>query len=276
MESPLTTDLIADTSYCQLGMRLSAAALDVMIYNPMEDNSMVVRKFPLAADSSGQSLRECFEAIVYDNPLLLGNFQKIFFEVETPEFLVVPSDIDSEEAQKAVFKAAHPSAGEDVTILSNHIEGVGASVLFALPDKLLNFVRRTFDGVRILHNLAPLMIYFRRQLRHAGAIKTLVNVRESSAEVIVMSHNRLLLANRFSFSTVDDLTYYVLAATEQLDVTGHEIYTAGNRQLRTSLTESLRRFRSPVMPLIFPSAIYRAGKVSLSTPFDLVILPLCE
>jgi hypothetical protein len=50
----------------------------------------------------------------------------------------------------------------------------------------------------------------------------------------------------------------------------------GDVALREQIMPELRRFVNYVMPVIFPSTMFRAGKEALNAPFELILLPLCE
>jgi hypothetical protein len=46
--------------------------------------------------------------------------------------------------------------------------------------------------------------------------------------------------------------------------------------LREAIMPELRRYINYVMPVIFPSAMFRAGREAMNAPFELIVLPLCE
>jgi hypothetical protein len=55
-----------------------------------------------------------------------------------------------------------------------------------------------------------------------------------------------------------------------------EIILAGDPASRAALSPLLRRYVRYVMPAIFPSTMFRAGRAALRTPFELVVAPLVE
>lgn len=273
-DTPLNKDLLADTSFCQLGLRLGADALDAMIYNPLEENSLIVRNFPIGA--SGESRLKDIENIIYDNPLLLNDYSKVNIIVETPDFIIVPDSISSEDTLRSLVEAAHPDLPEDAPLIVNPLDNFGAKITTALSLQESNFIGRTFYNARIANAFVPLIRYFASQLNEGGTIRTFINVRPDSADIVVLSHNRLYLANRFRYRDAADLQYYALAATDPSLWQCDGICITGSRLLRDELIRGLRQFRQQVTPLIFPSAMYSAGRASLNAPFDLIILPLCE
>lgn len=273
-DTPLNKDLIADTSFCQLGLRLGATALDAMIYNPMEENSLIVRSFPIAP--AGEGRLKDIENIIYDNPLLLNEFSKVNIIVETPDFIIAPEASGSEDTLRILLETARPDIAENAPIIVNQFGEFGAVIATAMSQQEHNFLSRTFFNARIANSFVPLIRYFATQLSEGSTTRAFVNVRPESADIVVMSRSRLYLVNRFRYRDAADLQYYVMAATDPALRQCDSICITGSRQLRDELIRSLRQFRRQVIPLIFPSAMYSAGRASLNAPFDLIILPLCE
>ena len=72
-----------------------------------------------------------------------------------------------------------------------------------------------------------------------------------------------------------DAVYYILASREALRLPDtDEILIAGDRMLRAEITPVLRRYVRYVMPAIFPSVMFRAGKASLSAPLEMILAPI--
>ena len=67
------------------------------------------------------------------------------------------------------------------------------------------------------------------------------------------------------------------SASQSATADSAAIYLGGNGPLREELAGKLRRFVTSVMPLVFPSEAFRTGgREAMESPFELVILPLCE
>jgi len=77
----LRKDLIADTSICNLLMRVGRERFDVAIYSVVSDNSFIYRSFPLV--SATRQPMGMLEDAIYDNPLLLADFRRAYCIVES-------------------------------------------------------------------------------------------------------------------------------------------------------------------------------------------------
>ena len=58
--------------------------------------------------------------------------------------------------------------------------------------------------------------------------------------------------------------------------TNDELFITGSTTTRETITPILRKHLSFVMPVIFPSEMFKAGKEAMKAPFDLIVIPLCE
>lgn len=271
--TPLTLDSVTNPSLLSLCLRIGPARLDVMLYNPYEDHSLIYRSVVFADDPRLRSMTsvKAFESYVYDNPLLLcGEFSAVDIIVDTPSVALFPAVIDD---PLPLMPATLPGVAVDdrAVVIPCPLLEVN---LVALPDEqLLNFIRRTFPGARLSHPVIPLLTYAKSKLQGAGR-KAFVNLHSDSFELVVLSSTRLYIATRLDYATIDDATFYILSALSQANCDADEIFITGDNSDRTALTDSLRRFHPYVMPLIFPSQMHRAGAPSGIIPFDLLILPL--
>lgn len=268
----LTKDLVAQPQLWRLGLRVSRQAVDVVINTPLEDHALIYRHFVLAP---GMEPLAAFEDLIYDNPLLLADFGKVDVLIDTPRFTLVPSEISSEEARAEIVQSIWPDP--ELAPLAQELP-TGETLLMAVPSGLLSFVRRTFPEGRIHHSIGVLASYFSGCSQHGTGSKLYCRLRPGAVDMIGMTHGRLALATTAEAPTVDDMAYFILAAAQTygLNLDADEICLCGNPELREQVTPMLRQIAHYVMPVIFPSEIFKAGKDALLAPFELMILPLCE
>ncbi len=270
----LDKELISNPRLWRLALRIDSKNLHVVLFCSVEDNSLIYREIPL--DVTASSLQKATEEAIYDNPLLLSDFARVDCVVETNKFTLIPSEIDDADLKERIFKETFPSF--DGTIIENNLNELKTNILMGIDEDLVNFLRRTFNNPAILHHLTPLCTYFHRKSRLGNSGKMYAYLKKDSLDIITFGKDSLLLANTFSFSQPVDAIYYILACREMLhlDAGSDELLIAGDNTLREAITPTLREYLAYVMPVIFPSAMFKAGKESLNAPFDLIVLPLCE
>lgn len=275
MESTrLDKDLIADPCRWRLAMQFGPGAIDVVAYSPMEDNSLLHRRILL--DTAASSPLKALEGAVYDNPLLLSDFGHIHCLVDSPEVMVAPREAAGLDADRLVTLMAAAVPGFDGVAMANDLPAANAAIVMGLNRDTWGFLTRTFFNADIQHHLTPLCRYFLNVSRRANSPRVYANLRTHSLDVVAVDRDRLLMANTFRFDATDDAAYYILASRRQLGLDSAEMFLTGDASVRELVAPVLRRFISAVMPVIFPSAMFRAGKDALGAPFELIVLPLCE
>lgn len=270
--------MIESTQFYRLDMRISDSLLDVVIFSKREDNSLIYESFELSCDEKGSTLKS-LEETIYDNPLLLREFEQTNIVIETGRFAVVPDFVAGEYSLlEKVFVATNGEIAENIEITTDEIKSVGCAVAMAVDKNILGFLRRAFNNPSICHNLSPLIKYFSDRRRHGNTTGMFINIRNTSLDAVIFKNNTLRLANTIKFRAVSDAVYHILSLRKALEIDddSDEILVSGERETRIKVINSLREFIPYVMPVIFPSAIFRAGRASLNAPFDLIVLSLCE
>lgn len=271
----LTKDMIATPGVWRLALRIEQEALHVVLYSTVEDNSLIYRVIPLDKAIPSQ-LRRVEEAI-YNNPLLLSDFTRVYCVVATDCYLVTPAEMagDADDCE-ALLKTAFPDFNGD--IISNSLGATNATLLMGLDRELAAFLNRTFVSPRVCHPLSPLSRYFIGTAGRGNNARMYAHLRGGSIDIIAADKGALLLANTFRFNTMSDAAYYVMACRRQLGMsdTDDELYIAGDPTGREQLATPLRQYLARVLPAIFPSSMYMAGGQAMCAPYDLIVLPLCD
>ncbi len=272
VSTPLTKELVGNPTYCRLDIRIGTRSLDVMVYNPLEDNSLLLRHVELSSDSA-EGLKQ-IETFIYDNPLLLSEFKVVTALVESRKFLVVPTALSESCDSIKLLQEADSDTDARAVVIEDNLDEFEARILTPVEASIINFLRRTFPNIRLHNTLYPFTRYCHANLTKGNTSKAFVDIREKSLDIVVMNSNALELVNRFEYREISDAVFYILKCTENEEIA--EILIGGNREQRDLLMPELRKFRPYVMPMIFPSAMFKAGAESMKAPFDLIILPLCE
>lgn len=270
--APLTKDLVNNPGYCRLDIRIGVATLDVMIYNPLEDNSLLLRRTELSSDRA-EALKQ-IETFIYDNPLLLSDFKVVTALMESKSFMTVPAQIAESCDHLKLMREADSDTDARAVVIEDSLDAFDARMLTPLDAPTANFLRRTFPNIRLHNAIYPFTRYCHANLTKGNTAKAFINIREKSLDIVVMSSNTLNLINRFEYRDINDAAFYILNCTDDEEIS--EILIGGDREQRDALMPLLRKFRPYVMPMIFPSAMFKAGAESMKAPFDLIILPLCE
>lgn len=270
----LDKDMIREPQMWQLVMEIDSTALHVMAFSMIENHSLISADLPL---DKGQTPLKAFQEAVYDNPLLLADVSRVTILLPSRRFMLMPDMLlDSAESLSAFRRAFPPGSAESrEEILVEEMPGMNCGMLTAIPADMLGFMRRTFNNPRISHPLTPLALYFKAKHPTRPRGKMLVNLRPDRCDVVILGDDAPLVLNSFQIHDPMDAVYYIMACREGIGLNPtDEIILAGDPTMRQRVSPVLRRFVRYVMPAIFPSVMFRAGKASLRTPFEMVVAPL--
>ncbi|MDE6118199.1 MAG: DUF3822 family protein, partial [Duncaniella sp.] len=271
----LDKDRITNPGMWNLLLRIGPRDLHMAAYSIVEENSLIYRRFQL--DSDPDKFLHSLEEIIYDNPIFLNDFRRIYCVVQTHALLVIPSAYSSEDDREAIFKAANPEF--EGQIMSEKTGTRNATIMAGVENHLMGFIRRTFHNAVVCSHLSSLTRFFSAKAGKGNNMKMLANLRESSVDVIIMQGGTLMQANTFSFSDPMDAVYYLLACRHRIGLDPHndELLLAGDSSIREKVITVLRNYLARVMPAIFPPQMFKSGKDAMLVPFDLIVTPLlCE
>jgi hypothetical protein len=270
----LDKDMIKEPQMWQLVLELGSNALSVMVFSPIEHHSLISMELPL---NGGIAPLKAFQEVVYDNPLLLSDFKRVTVLLRQERFMLVPDMLTNAELVQRTFRAAFPAPESPSEIIVDELPGMKARMLTEVPSELLGFLRRTFNNPRICHSLTPLALYFKGKHPNRSRGKMMVNLRGEQLDVVILGDDAPLVINSYPVHSPMDAVYFVMACREGVGLSAmDEIILAGDSESRAAVTPLLRRFVRYVMPAIFPSTMFRAGRAALRTPFELVVAPLVE
>ena len=257
----------------QLLMEANSRELEAVVLSPYEEQHLTHKVISL--DSETSSPLKCLEDAVYANDFLLTDYRHTMMLYDCGHALPLPL-CDDDSMLAALYREAYPGdGGSPSTMLISRLPEQNVALCSEIPTDIHRFLTRTFPGIAVEHPLVPLCRYFRARYALRPRGKTLVNLRGKRLDIITLGAAAPLTVASYHVEAVMDALYYILAAREALQLPDtDEIMVAGDRHLRAEITPLLRRYVRYVMPAIYPSAMIRAGKVSLSAPFGLIVAPL--
>ena len=256
---------------------LEGGCLTVAATSTVGEEAMLCRHIALSA---GVPPLRALEDAVYDNPMLLADFDRTTILLRTQRYTLIPREV-ADDADAAADAAAlmWTDPADDTRLLVNPVSATGAAVLSAMPTDVAAFLGRTFADAQLLHVMAPTLGFFAAKAPRSGNSAKLFAVVSGDGIDIAAFDGDARLAGAASYACTDaaDMAYYAAAAAQVCGIAGPQLhfYVAGDPAARDRLMVELRRFAPVVMPWILPSGMLADG-AGMPVPFSLLILPLCE
>ncbi len=272
MTAALTPEIIDNPNLWRLYLEVTDRALEVVAYSTYHDQSLIHRRMPF--DPAAKSAEHALGSLIYDNELLLAEFDRVCILIDTPRYMVVPSEITDDTAQQM----ATALWGHDITVLTDTLPVQGVKLIMAADRATASFLRRTYPTVTPHHPMSQLITYFYNTDRLNNASRMYLYMRDNRLDIIHFDSSTLKIANSFAITNADDMLYYTLlvAGHTGFDMRNDDVMVCGLSPHRDAFQTLLRKYAGYVMPVVFPSQMYHAGKAALESPFELIVMPLCE
>ena len=273
----LQTGMVDQPRHSRLSMMVTETGVDVVVASKVVDGSLIYRHIDF--DRGATSVIHAFEDAVYDNPLLLADFETVDVLIDTRRFLVIPAD-RADDAEEMLADLYPDTPFE--CLLSPTGAGDSAKteplIATAANPELLGFLRRTFHNANIAHRLSPLCAFFGAQRNQGNMGKLHLNLHNGRTDILAFVPGGLLMANTVDTPKTTDTAYYILAAAQSLgfDAANDRVIVSGDNDQREELLPILRRHVSFVMPHIFPSEALKSGRDAMAAPFELIVIPLIK
>lgn len=275
----ITVEAIENPRLWRLALMLDAGeALRAVASSTVDDSTLIQFSIPL--DPTVDPLKALEEA-VYSTPALLLDFSKVDVLVRTDAYTPLPSELP-EEACLASAELMQLLDSPEQKLITDKPGNATVKTAWALPGDIANFLARTFRNPCVQSHISPLLRYFSRKTLLGNTAKLYVHLSAGNhrgVDLLAFAPDGSLQAVTSHVCKTDtDAVYFILACAKAagLSPEADEILLCGDAAMRDSIMPVLRKYVNYVMPVIFPSAAFRAGREALKAPFPLIILPLCE
>lgn len=209
------------------------------------------RQGAVSVDASVSSTpAKILEEAVYNSPSLLSDYTRIDVVADTERFVLVPSELASDETavSKVIGLLWPDETDEPVTVDLC----CSAAFLSLFGKGLVGFVSRTFPSGALHHRLAMLTSYFMSRPAPVNHLKLYAHFEASSRiDIVVLDSRGPVMVNSFKCESIDDAVYYIMAAVKDsgFDALDDEMIVCGDFQSCTEATDVLRQYINSVMPL---------------------------
>lgn len=269
--SPLTPDMVSEPGLHRLVLSIGTDSLQALIVSRVNENSVLYRSIPLAADARSVT---ALEEAVYANPLLTADFHSVDIVIDNNRFFFMDARKaeDASEVNRRI-ELLWPAGQQTMELapLVNEVETDRTVLVTAVERALTAFVRRTWHRPVIRHRMAVLTRYhgLKNHLGNMGKIHAYV--MPDRLDLMIYGREGLYMANSFKINGTDDAAFYTLAAAKHFDFDNEtdRLLVEGVPAAREALIESLRRFVVTVLPQIRPSGLPAAAPPD--TPVSLLL-----
>lgn len=223
-----------------LSIQLRLDGFSFSVQAPSDGKVVFFRHFPFHLSSTTFLLRKIRE-ITAEEPALQLNYRTVTVSLASPVCTLIPAPF-FEAARPGLLLLHDTPATQTEEPLFGMMKNLDACFCFRAPARLVSYLRQTYQGCRIFHELMP-------QISHStetepGRKKLLLNLHPGYFHLFISEGGRARLLNTFSFSNYDDLLYFLLSAAQAEEV-GRErdtLLVSGNLEIDTPLHRMLGHY----------------------------------
>lgn len=253
----LTKDLIDNTSAMRLILRVAPERLNALILGPEGPEQTVLAHSVAPANDSAKALEDA----IYDNPLLLGDFDSTDIIMTSREFFTLPPE--AAELREAMAEAMLPDFDAERILLDDAAHGAG--ICYAVDADKLNFLRRTFACARFRHSLA-----IDASAVNAPGLYALCDSDASMNLVRINADGAMTCLNRPQTYSPADCAYYILATMQP----GDEIFLSAPDDAREQICSLIGRVNpaARVLPLALDEPTVKLRDRAPGVTLDMIFL----
>jgi hypothetical protein len=195
-------------------------------------------------DKKQVNWKDLLENVSSHSRLLRGyEFLKVTAGIMTPEFTLVPEALFKPGDENTYFKKNFPDSVNS-RIRAQHVPSFHLYTIFGFESELENELNHLFQDPQFYHYSQALLTGIVMKMKSDSGKQLWLNVRTDKIDIIVSENKKLLLMNSFSWQTNEDILYYTLFVSEQLEL-NPEIFpmtVTGDIEMGTALHQLLYKY----------------------------------
>lgn len=168
---------ISNPALWRLLLMIDGTALRAVALSTVDDVQTVAFNVPF--DPTAAGLLAAVEEAVYAVPLLTADFATVDILVDTPHYLVAPSEIGPAAIAGSARYCCLADEGE--VLLTDELVGQAMSVAWPCSEELANFLARTFRNPRVCCRITPLLRYISAKNAGGNAASSMPTSPEACA-----------------------------------------------------------------------------------------------
>ena len=214
-----------------LSIRISSDGFSLYVYD--EKYQIISHK----QEKSGQTddlefIHKMFET----NKEIHSAYKNISIICESDYHTLIPEIFFKPENRNDILKLHHPSLPDSARTFHAKQEQLQSVLIYSLEEKLLKEIYLHFQHIIPESHL----VHITRKIATERQDKFTLWIRPENIDCIVYNRHKVLLLNKYSYNSPEDIAYHVLNIYQQLELNPNEflleVFDDGNNQ-----TESLLR-----------------------------------
>lgn len=205
------------TSEHQLHIEIGTTFLRCVVYDAKTERFLAYANYPVKPAHSSLEL----EKIIAKSELLSLQYDKVKILVDNPISTLVPAAIYSEENTAQYLELLHPEI-ETIAIHTDYLSICDAINVYELPETLTNSFFKAFPNATFKHVQSVFIETFIKAYKYKKGVFAGAVITENNLALSFYNEGKLIFVNNFKTESTEDILYYIIYASEQLDLNYRE------------------------------------------------------
>lgn len=216
-----------------LSICVNDTSFKVSCINPTTTQCLLLEVYSLAPGSMQKQI-QAIEQLYQDHPLLgATDWESVTLCIGNQQYTLIPKEFVQENTVADYLKFTCPIGSNTIQYFTH--TSLNIAVAFAIDPLLLNWFQKTYQQttLRTIHQASSFIEATLAYLRGSSSdlLPQLLSFFEDNhLHIIIIQKDKLLYYNRFEYTNIDELLYYILSVMHalQLDPSLHKVVLGGN------------------------------------------------
>ena len=246
-----------DAANCTLVCEISNESFSYAIKNTEQNNyvGLAVYQFEKATDRKdyGNVLQEVIKA----QPLLSGNFKKVFIVYSYAESVLIPFALYSSLENENVINLVHGDIENNTSILTDLVTESGVYNAYRVSATILKVLNSTFPDAVNTHQYSIL-------LKQPQVKEDELSIIFYPQRIVVKLNKkgRIALVNNFFYNTAEDVSYILLNICQQFEVENVPVEISGLIDKDSALYKEIYKYFETIAFSALPAACNYAEEIT--------------
>tara|TARA_B100000508_G_scaffold140873_1_gene143972 strand:- start:691 stop:1560 length:870 start_codon:yes stop_codon:yes gene_type:complete len=148
--------------------------------------------------------------------------QKSLFSINNDLYTIIPKSLFEKDQLENYLKLNFSAEKLENTIPhAQLVESIQAYIVYAIPTYLLKTIQQKFDHLKFSHHATSLIEM--NLLRHSKKTMISINLKDGAFDIYCQNEGHFIYMNSFSYTSPEDVAYYLLYVMEQLELDRNSI-----------------------------------------------------
>lgn len=198
-----------------LSIRIFSDGFSLFVYD--EKHTIISRKN--IKSEQGNDLAEFLRNILATDMEIRQKYKDTVIICESEYHTIIPDVFHKTEREREFLKLQHPSLPVSCQIFHNKISSQQSVLIFGIEQNISQLLARHFQEVIPESHLLNII----NKIIIEGNDKIAIWIRPGEIDCIVYKNYKIILLNKYSYQSSEDIVYHILNIHQQLELNPNDI-----------------------------------------------------